>query len=121
MSAARYTALCAYAGEWLAEPLRQPFDLDDLAGLHTRTGVYIICEPLECVQYVGSVRRPSTLNGVAIRLREHAREGVKRLYWKKAWIIPMKDDAPLATVRLVEGCVGTELLPLGGDRLPRIV
>lgn len=121
MSRARYRGLCSYAGEWLCEPLPHAFPLDELSELRVRSGVYIVCEPLERVQYVGSVCRPNSPTGVADRLKAHLREAHKRLLWKSAWIIPLRCTTPLAEVRALEACVGAELLPLGGERLPRLV
>ena len=57
MNAARYRSLYRYAGEWLDAPLVAPFSLDELSAITARSGVYIVCEPLERVQYVGSVCR----------------------------------------------------------------
>jgi hypothetical protein len=121
MSTARYRGLCKYAGDWLATPLYRSIPLDELGDLRVCSGAYVICEPLERVQYVGSVCRPTSPTGVADRLREHLREGHKRMLWKTAWVIPLTPDAPASVVRSLEACIGAELLPLGGDRLPRLL
>jgi hypothetical protein len=120
MNMIRYRALCRYAGEWLDEPIERSFAVDEVDSITARSGVYVICEPLERVQYVGSVHRPGSSAGVADRLREHLREGTKRLAWKRVWVLPLKPTTPRPVVRLVEACVGADLGPLGGDRLPRL-
>jgi hypothetical protein len=120
MSPIRYRALCRYAGEWIDRPIERSFALDDLDEIEARSGVYVVCEPLERVHYVGSVYRPASRCGVADRLREHLRDGYKRLSWKTVWVLPLRVDAPRAVVRSVEACVGRDLVPLGGGRLPAL-
>jgi hypothetical protein len=120
MSAARYRSICRYAGEWLDDPIPRAIPIDEIDSLKARAAVYITCEPLERVQYVGSVRRPGTPGAVARRLKEHLREGHKRLGWKTVWVVPLKWDTPLATVRLIEGCVGADLEPRSANRLPSL-
>jgi hypothetical protein len=120
MTAARYRAICRYAGDWLDEPVPRAVPLDEIDAVTARSGVYVICEPLERVQYVGSVCRPNRPRGVASRLREHLRDKHKGLGWKTVWIVPLKPETPVAVVRSVEACVGADLGPLGGDRLPRL-
>jgi hypothetical protein len=114
----RYRSICRYAGDWLDEPVARAIPLDAIETVNGSTGIYIACEPLERVQYVGSVCRPHTPNGIASRLREHLREGHKRLGWKTVWVVRLKLDTPLGVVRLIEGCIGADLGPLGGNRLP---
>lgn len=121
MSVVRYRGLCKYAGRWLAEPLPRSIPLDELNDLRVCSGAYVVCEPLERVQYVGSVCRPHSPTGVADRLREHLREAHKRLLWKTVWIIGLMPDAPTTVARSLEACIGAELLPLGGNRLPRLL
>jgi hypothetical protein len=121
MSTIRYRSLCRYAGEWLDAPKPKAIPIDEVATISARSGVYIVCEPLEQVQYVGSVCRPNSIHGVADRLREHLLEPAKRLCWKSVWVIPILPEAPLDAVRGIEACIGTDLLPLGQGRLPRLL
>jgi hypothetical protein len=120
MSPTRYRAISRYAGEWLDTPLPRAFPIDEIDAIRVCSGVYVVCEPLERVQYVGSVCRPESVAGISERLREHLREGHKRLNWKTVWVLPLKRDTPVSVVRSVEACVGADLGPLGGDRLPRL-
>lgn len=120
MDTTRYRALCRYAGDWLGDPTPRSFALDKLDEIRACSGVYVVCEPLERVQYVGSVHRPMSSCGVADRLREHLREGNKRLSWKTVWVVPLVAETPREVVRSVEACVGADLSPLGGNRLPRL-
>lgn len=120
MNTVRYRSLCRYAGEWLDAPVARSFGVDELAEITACSGVYIVCEPLERVQYVGSVHRPATLTGVADRLREHLREGHKRLSWKSVWVLPLVSATPREVVRSIEACVGADLAPPGEGRLPRL-
>jgi hypothetical protein len=120
MSVARYRGLCRYAGSWIAEPVPYALPLDRVGDVNARNGVYIVCEPLERVQYVGSVWRPAQPRGVASRLSEHLREHYKRLAWKTVWIVPLTVETPESVVRSVEACVGAELGPLGSSRLPKL-
>jgi hypothetical protein len=120
MSVIRYRSVCRYAGAWLDEPIARPIPLDEIDTIAGSTGIYIACEPLERVQYVGSVCRPLRRNAIAARLREHRREGHKRMGWKTVWVVRLKVDTPLGVVRLIEGCIGTDLGPLGANRLPRL-
>ena len=105
MDAVRYRSVCKYAGDWLDRPVARAVPLDELETISGRSGVYVVCEPLERVQYVGSVCRPTRPDGVASRLREHLREGHKRLNWKTVWVVPLKAETPVETVRLIEACV----------------
>jgi hypothetical protein len=120
MSRTRYRSLCRYAGEWINGPVERSFALDDLDSIVACSGIYVVCEPLERVQYVGSVCRPASRAGVADRLREHLREGHKRLRWKTVWVVPLKTETPLNVVRSIEACVGRDLDPIGGGRLPAL-
>src|SRR4051812_2498930 len=120
MDAARYRAVCRYAGEWLGKPIPRAWPIDEIDEVILSTGVYVVCEPLERVQYVGSVRRPDDAAGVRRRIREHLREGHKRILWKTIWFVPLRPETPVNVVRDIEGCIGADLEPLGGDRLPRI-
>ncbi len=120
MTVTRYRSLCRYAGDWLDTPIVRKFSVDEICDIVARSGVYIICEPLERVQYVGSVHRPGSAAGVADRLREHLREPHKRLGWNTVWVLPLLDATPRAVVRSVEACVGAELCPIGEGRLPRL-
>ena len=52
MNTARYRSLCRYAGEWLSAPMPKPVPIDEVATITAQSGVYIVCEPLERVQYV---------------------------------------------------------------------
>ncbi|MCU1676538.1 MAG: hypothetical protein JWM93_1296 [Frankiales bacterium] len=120
MNATRYRSLYRYAGAWLGDVAPRSVALDELESISARSGIYVVCEPLERVQYVGSVRRPNSVAGVADRLREHLREGHKRLTWKTVWVLPLKPETPVPVVRSIEACVGADVGPLGGDRLPRL-
>jgi hypothetical protein len=120
MTAIRYRSLCRYAGDWIERPIERSFTVDDLGDIDACSGVYVVCEPLERVHYVGSVHRPANRAGVADRLREHLRAGHKRLWWKTVWVLPLKADAPRAVVRSVEACVGRDLDPLWRGRLPAL-
>lgn len=120
MSPTRYRSLCRYAGDWLDDPVERSFPLDDIEAITALSGIYVICEPLERVQYVGSVCRPASAAGVADRLREHLREGHKRLRWKTVWVLPLRADTPRSVVRSIEACVGRDLDPIGGGRLPAL-
>ena len=120
MSAMRYRSICRYGGDWLDEPIAKAFTIDAIDSIRVCTGIYVVCEPLERVQYVGSVCRPNSVAGVSDRLREHLREAHKRLSWKSVWVVPLKEATPVSVVRAVEACVGADLAPLGGDRLPRL-
>src|SRR4051794_17369377 len=94
MNPTRYRSVCRYAGTWLATPIPKAFEIDEITEITARSGVYIVCEPLERVQYVGSVHRPQHVAGVAERLREHLREGHKRLCWKTVWVVPLLPPTP---------------------------
>jgi hypothetical protein len=120
MNTARYRAICRYAGEWLDRPLPRAIPLDEITTITATSGVYVVCEPLGRVQYVGSVCRPDRTSGVAGRLREHLREGHKRLGWKTVWVVPLKPETPVEIVRSVEACVGVDLEPRGKNRLPAL-
>jgi hypothetical protein len=120
MDRVRYRAICRYAGAWLDEPLPRRIALDQLDEITARSGVYVVCEPQERVQYVGSVCRPRTPGAVARRLREHLQEGHKRLGWKWVWVVPLKLETPLPVVRSVEACIGADLAPRSRNRLPKL-
>src|SRR5438128_12601820 len=120
MNPERYYAISAYAGEWLDKPLPGPRLVDETNDLTVSTGVYIVCDALERVRYVGSVRRPQRVAGVAARLREHLRDSLKHLTWHTVWVVPLRDETPVDVVRRLEGAVGTDLQPLGSQRLPKI-
>jgi hypothetical protein len=119
MSPTRYRSICRHARGWLDAPLPHAIPVDEVASISSGTGVYVVCEPLERVQYVGSVARPGR-PGIYLRLREHLREGHKRLNWKSVWIVPLVPETPVPVVRLIEACIGAELDPLGQGRLPRL-
>jgi hypothetical protein len=120
MNSARYRALCRYAGTWLATPVEKSFPIDAIGEIRATSGIYIVCEALERVQYVGSVHRPASYAGVADRLREHLRDAEKRLAWKSVWVVPLALDVPRSVVRSIEACVGVDLAPLVENRLPRL-
>lgn len=94
-------------------------ELDDLPD--GGCAVYIICDGLGRVQYVGSVCRPDNADGVARRLSEHLRNRLKRQTWQSAAVLWLRSETPLEVVRSVEGAVGSDLLPLGNRRLPRLL
>ncbi len=120
MNLKQYQAIAAYGGEWVEQPLPGSRQVDEMDDISASTGVYIVCDALERVRYVGSVRRPRLIAGIAIRLREHLRNPVKRLTWHTVWIVPLRDETPVGVVRRVEGVVGLDLRPLNTQRLPRI-
>jgi hypothetical protein len=120
MNRKRYHAIAAYAGEWLDQPLPGARPVDEVADLAMSTGVYVVCDALERVRYVGSVRRPQIISGLDTRLREHLRDPVKRLTWHTVWVVPLHDETPIEVVRRLEGAVGMDLRPLSSQRLPRI-
>lgn len=120
MTRKRYRAIAAYAGEWLVEPLPGSRPVDEATGLAASTAVYVVCDALERIRYVGSVRRPRLVGGLAARLREHLRDPVTRLTWHTVWVLPLRDETPVGVVRQLEGAVGIDLQPLGNQRLPKI-
>ena len=117
MDPRRYRSICHYARDWLDVPIARACPVDETASITTGTAVYVVCEPLERVQYVGSVCRPRR-SGVHERMREHLRDPYKRLTWKSVWIIPLLPETSVNAVRTIEACIGADLAPLGQCRLP---
>jgi hypothetical protein len=117
---ARYNAIASYAGAWLTEQIPRPRPVDEVEDLPVSSGVYVICDALERVCYVGSICRPGQIRGLARRLREHLQEPLKRMTWHTVWVVPLRDDTPVDVVRRVEGAVGSDLRPTRCHRLPKI-
>jgi hypothetical protein len=116
-----YEALAAYAGECLAERIPEPIHIgvgEQIPNL--AVAVYVAVGTDGSVLYVGSVCRPSDLRGVNSRLSEHLRRQERFETWDLLYLIPLKPQTPIATVRRIEGRIGAHLGPRGSAALPRI-
>jgi hypothetical protein len=112
-----YLSACAFAGRWLAPsgPAPGPVVISrDMLDGPTRA-VYIVCDWGGRVLYVGS-----TTAGVRHRLRQHLADADRTSVWAEVWIIPLRNDTPLAEVRRLEGLVGLALRPLSNRALPAV-
>lgn len=122
MTPARHEEVARHAGNLLIRPLPMPSFIDEpTVDMSASCGVYIICTKSDDVLYVGSACRPRIRAGLVRRVREHHREGSRRLRWLRVWLLPMKPDADKRQVELVEGMVGRDLGCPENERLPRII
>jgi hypothetical protein len=122
MTPARHEEVARHAGDLLIRPLPKPFFADEPDfDVSASRGVYITCTRSDDVLYVGSAYRPSDRAGLVRRVREHSRNGSRRLRWLRVWLLPMKSDADKRQVELIEGMVGRDLGCLENERLPRIL
>lgn len=116
-----YEALAGYADEFLAERLAEPVHIGvgepipDLA-----VAVYVALGIDGHVLYVGSVHRPTDPRGVSARLGEHLKKQDRFETWDMLYLIPLKPETPIATVRRIEGRIGAHLGPQKSIALPRI-
>lgn len=122
MTPTRHEEVSRHAGNLLIQPLPTPSFIDQLTvDMSASCGVYIICTKSDDVLYVGSTCRPRIRAGLVQRVREHHREGSRRLRWLRVWLLPLKPDAEKRQVELVEGMVGRDLGCPENERLPRII
>jgi hypothetical protein len=117
LRATLYLSACEFAGKWLdaAEPATQPARISRYMEAGPPRAVYIVCDWGGRVLYVGS-----TVIGVGNRLRQHCADIERTLDWAEVWIIPLRDDTPLAEVRRAEGLIGLALRPLRNRALPDV-
>lgn len=95
--------------------------MDEVEEVMATAGVYIVCTREDEVLYTGSARRPSDPRGLVRRMREHLQKEQRRMRWLRVWLVPMKTEATLRQVRLVEGMIGRDLGAPESRKLPRIV
>ena len=118
MKQAEYVSLTKYAGVSLAwshpwpVPARVPFPLNLEAAIYIAYGRDRHC------RYVGSVARIDT-GGLSSRIADHLRDSQKRETWTDLWVLPLKPDTPLVSIRKLEGVIGAHLRPIDNIRLPR--
>jgi hypothetical protein len=112
-----YLSACEFAGKWLgaAEPATRPTRISRDMDAGPARAVYIVCDWGGRVLYVGS-----TVVGVRNRLRQHCTDIERTIDWAEVWIIPLRDDTPLAEVRRAEGLIGLALRPLRNRALPNV-
>lgn len=117
MRAVFYLSACEFAGRWLdplgPAPGPEIISRDMPAG--PACAIYIVCDWGGRVLYVGS-----TTTGVRNRLRQHLTDTDRTSAWAEVWIIPLRNDTPLAEARRVEGLVGLALRPLSNRALPAV-
>jgi|SRR5690349_5062200 len=122
MTPARHEDVGRHARDLLIRPLPSPSFIDELdVDMSASCGVYIVCTRSDEVLYVGSACRRRVRAGLARRVREHHRDGSRRLRWLRVWLLPMKHDADKRQVELVERMVGRDLGCPENKRLPRIL
>lgn len=122
MTPPRHEEIARHAGDHLIRPLPKPFFIDELGfDVPASCGVYIVCTKSDDVLYVGSACRPHARAGLAQRVREHHRDGSRRLRWLRVWLLPMKRNTEKQHVELIEGMVGRDLGCPDNKRLPRIL
>jgi hypothetical protein len=100
--------------------LPHAFEVDELKEVRASAAIYIVTDALERTVYVGSVCRAGRSGAVALRVREHRRNPIKRLIWHAVWVLPLVDETPVHVVRRIEGAVGADLTPRLNRRLPAI-
>lgn len=123
MTLRRHEEVSRHAGDFLIRPLPRPSFIDELNQSETAAshGVYIVCNKVDDVLYVGSACRPHDPAGVVRRVREHHRDGSRRRRWLRVWLLLMKPNADKRQVEITEGMVGRDLGCLENRRLPRIL
>lgn len=121
MTSRRHREVSRHAGELLLEPLPNGAYVDEVEDIVATSGVYIVCTRADEVLYTGSARRPSDQRGLVRRMGEHLRKEPRRMRWHRVWLVPMKTEATLSQVRLVEGMIGRDLGAPESRKLPRIV
>lgn len=121
MDAATHRALSRYAGAWLEASAHRGINVAEHGQITGSSAVYIACDALERVLYVGSVHRPGQHQGFSNRIAEHLREARKFQSWRRLWVLRLKTGVSLTIVRDIEAVVGAELDPQWNDRLPRML
>ncbi len=121
MDAATYRALSRYAGPWLQASTPRGIVVGEHRVIDVSSAVYIACDDLDRVLYVGSVHRPGQQYGASNRIAEHLRETRKFQAWRRLWVLPLKIGVDLTVVRELEAVVGAELDPQWNERLPRLL
>jgi hypothetical protein len=121
MTCARHREVARHAGELLLEPLPEGAYVDEVGETTATSGVYIVCTRDDEVLYTGSARRPADPKGLVRRMREHLRKEQRRMRWHRVWLVPMKVEATLREVRIVEGMIGRDLGAPESRKLPRIL
>src|SRR5690348_11852955 len=116
-----YAALTTFAGEFLGEPRPEPIQIGSGESVPAfPVAVYVAVGLDGSVLYVGSVCRPQDEQGVGSRLDEHLRKLDRFQTWNLLYVIPLRPDTPLSTVRRIEGRVGAHLAPAKSRALPRL-
>lgn len=121
MNATRHRDVARHAGALLLKPLPKAAYVDEIDGIEASAGVYVVCTRDDEVLYTGSARRPSDPHGLVRRVREHLRKEHRRMRWHRVWLVPMKAEATLSEVRLVEGMIGRDLRSPENRKLPGIL
>ncbi len=114
MTEERYYSAVALAGDWARGVSPRPICLASAGRAHVRTGVYIACDCLGVVLYVGSACRPMDPHGVGTRVAEHPVS--RRRRWASVWLIPLHDDTPNVVVHAIEGAIIALLAPAENRR-----
>lgn len=116
-----YSAVARYADEYLEAALPEPVDLGEGKPIPSYpVAVYVAVGLSGEVLYVGSVCRPDDPAGVASRMEEHLRKLDRLQTWAQLYVVPLRADTPLTTVRRIEGRIGAHLAPVMNRALPRI-
>lgn len=102
---------------WAKEPIPAPVPPTRLTEFPGGVGVYVACDPMGNVQYVGSVLRPHDDLGVVHRIQAHPVDRWKEWYW--FWFVPLADDTPLWIVRAVEAHAIARLTPIQNRSRPK--
>lgn len=116
-----YDAMCAYAGEHLAQRLPVAVAIGKGEPIPAIScGVYIAVGLVGEVLYVGSVVRPKDSRGVHARIVEHLRKVDRFENWAELWIVPLRPETPAEEVRRIEGRIGAHLAPSMSINLPKL-
>ena len=119
MSPATYHSLVNIAGEWALKALPHRLDIINGCAPSFSVAIYIAMNAVGDVDYVGSVVRPGNDHALRDRIREHLHDRRRATRWTHLYVIPLVPEIPAATVRHLEGEVGTILRPSRNRRLPR--
>jgi hypothetical protein len=114
-------ALARHGGDAVLGPLRVACPISEHRSIVGGCGVYVVCDDLDRVLYVGSVHRPGNPRGISDRIARHLADPLKALRWARLWVLVVAEGRSLEWVRTYEAIVGTELQPSWNERLPRLL